>query len=234
MTTGRLKNLRQAEAYQVKAKQVTDLEQRRSRGCQLALRIVLWPLIAIDRIYHKLLFVVSTSRTFDGVTLYSIENDSGFFEKANKALNILRSVDPRRYQRVQRYMPILAHVRQGGDFYKHSARAFYVQSKPDDPAFFASMIVHEATHAYLINKGFRYEKSVREQHERICAREQLAFIVKAINVQEHVPTSQKEEVIRQWKTWFEEQLASGWWHDKNTRRNQMKALREVLGELFRK
>ena len=216
---------------------MTDLGRRRNRNSEcrtVLLQTLFWPLISLDRVYHRLLFAISDHRTFDRFTLYSIENDQVFFAKAIEALELLKKVDSRRYQRAQRYLPILAHVRQGGNFYKHSAKAFYVHKPPDDAAFFASEIVHETTHAYLIDRGFRYNKNARERHERLCTKEQLNFIIKTINSQEHMPHSQKDELIRQWRTWFEERLASGWWHDKNVRKDRIVALREMLRELFRK
>ena len=109
-------------------------------------------------------------------------------------------------------MPNIAHISQGGNFYKRSARAFYVEEYPDDAAYFASLIVHESTHGYLFSRGFRYEGSVRERHERTCTKEQFAFIIRAIRAQNHISQSQREELVQQWKDWLNEQLASNWWH----------------------
>ena len=194
--------------------------------------VLLWPLVLIDRIYHRALFAIAKRQTFDTFTLYSVDDDSKFFDQAIAALQLLKAVDPRRYRRAQRYMPIIAHVRQGANFYKHAARAFYVNACSDDPAYFASEIVHEATHAYLAHKGLRYTKANRERHERLCTTEQLAFITRAIQAQPHVPTLQQQELITQWRRWFEEHLASKWWEGHHTRQWQFAAFKTMTQELL--
>ena len=194
--------------------------------------ILLWPLVLIDRVYHRALFAIAKRQHFDTFTLYSVENDPKFFDQAIAALQLLRAVDPRRYRRVQRYMPIIAHVRQGANFYKHAARAFYVNACPDDAADFASEVVHEATHAYLAHRGIRYTKKNRERHERLCTTEQLAFVTRAIQAQTHVPVPQQQALIAQWRHWFEEHLASKWWEDHHTRHWQFAALKTMTQELL--
>ncbi len=195
-------------------------------------RTLLWPFLLLDRTYHVLLFAASSRKNFGGFILYSIENDSNFFDKAIAALEKLKQIDPRRYERARRLMPIIAHVRQGGNFYKAAAHAFYVDECPDDIPYFASEIVHETTHAHLLHKGFRYDKEVRERHERICAKEQFAFIVKTIRAQTHATESQKEALSQQWSRWFDEHLASQWWHGREIRRSRFLALKKLIGELF--
>ncbi len=194
--------------------------------------MLLWPVILIDRIYHHVLFVISSHHAFDRFTLYSVDHDTTFFERVEAALALLKDVDPRRYRRAQRYLPVIALVKQGRNFYKHTARAFYVDECPDDVPYFASEIVHEATHAYLRHRGFRYTKSDRERHEHICTAEQLAFITRAIRSQSHVPEPQQQELIARWNRWFEEHLASKWWEDREVRRLQFTAVKRVIQDFL--
>ncbi len=195
-------------------------------------RILFWPFFLINRSYHVILFGISSRRTCNGFTLYSIENNQIFFANAIAALNKLKEIDLRKYERARYLVPIIAHVRQGGNFYKQSAKAFYVDEVPDDILYFASEIVHEATHAYLLRKGFRYYKEVRERHERICVKEQLSFIIKSIKAQSNVTELQKQIYMQQWKEWFQEHLTSEWWHNKNIRRSRFLAIKKLLKELF--
>lgn len=171
-------------------------------------------------------------RVHKGFVLYSIEHDEKFFRCAAEAIDLLERVDARRAARAKRYLPIIAHVRQGSDFYKPSAHAFYVHDVPDDSAYFASAIVHEATHGYLFARKIPYAPELRERIERLCSKEQFAFIVRAIRVQAHVAKEKQDEVIQQWTDWFSEQLASGWWHQQKMKAGQVRALCDMLKELW--
>ncbi len=192
------------------------------------LLVVLFPFFALDRIYHRLLFAVSTCRAFDGFKLYSIEDDVIFFELATKALAVLKNTDRRRYERALAYIPIIAHVKQGGNFYKRPARAFYVHEYPEDIAYFASLIVHEATHGSLLHRHVRRDNN---RHERICIDEQLRFITRFIHAQPQLSITEKQEMTRRWQAWFRQELASDWWDEKQIIKRQMAAFKQTVGEL---
>lgn len=203
---------------------------RASKSINL-LQIFFWPLKLLDYAYQRLLLSISQRRELDGLTAYSVDGNQRFFNIASEAISLLRSKDPVRYRRARRYMPVIAHVRQGFNFYKHAVRAFYVHEFPEDASYFASEIVHEATHAYLLSRGYRYSGRWRKRHEQICVRQQLAFITRVIRAQDHIPPAQQEDLLRQWQEWFQQQLASEWWHGRMVRRQRLKAIKELLQEL---
>jgi len=197
-------------------------------------RILLWPLTLLDYTCQRLLLGISQRREIDSFSVYSVDGTQQFFKTATEAIALLRSKDPVRYERARRYMPVIAHVRQGFNFYKHAVRAFYVHEPSEDVPYFASEIVHEATHAYLQSRGYRYDHRSRKHHEQICTRQQLAFIMRVIQSQDHISPAQQEDLIRQWKEWFQQQLASEWWHERVTRQKQLGAIKELLLELRKK
>ncbi len=193
------------------------------------LTVLLLPFLLIDRFYHLLLFAISAQRTTDGFTLYSVDDDPVFFDRANQALAVLKRTDQRRYRRALRYTRVIAHVKQGGNFYNPHARAFYVHEYPDDIAYFASLMVHEATHGYLLHQRVRRDK---DRHERLCISEQLRFIAKCIRTQSHLTSTQQQAMIEEWRSWFDQELASDWWDEKQVLKRQMAAFKATIRQLW--
>ena len=101
----------------------------------------------------------------------------------------------------------------------------------NEPAFFASEIVHEATHGYLKSKGFRYTKKTRERHEKLCLKEQQRFIKKAIYSQEQYTEDEKKKILKEWNEWFVEALNTRWWEPHKVLRGQFDRLTELLRSL---
>jgi len=67
-----------------------------------------------------------------------------------------------------------------GAEYMHWARACIINFEESWPerdldfsiAFHASLLIHEATHAYLENRGIEYDDSRRSRIEELCVKEQ--------------------------------------------------------------
>ena len=186
----------------------------------------MWPLRWIDARYHHVLFRICKQYQYDSFNLYCIDPEEAakFFEMTIQTLELLKKKDFRRYIRVKKYLPNIAYVKQGIDFYNYSAKAFYVDEFNPDPFGFASSIVHEMTHAYLMSKGFKY-KIDPSRHERICVQEQLRFARRIIHLRENLSDCQKKEWIEEWEKWSEECFKTKWWEEKQQRQQRIKRLK---------
>ena len=181
-------------------------------------------------IFFQALIKVSERRDFDTFKIYSASNDESFFDTVIKALEFLKRMDAHRYARAEKHLRGIAHVKQGINHYELRTKMFYVHEFDDaDPAYFASQVVHEATHGYLSDRRFRY-KGNEERHESICVREQFAFIKKAINQQKSVSEEKRKAIIEEWQGWFQQLMETKWWQQKNLRRERIRALQETVRE----
>ena len=103
------------------------------------------------------------------------------------SLRLLRERDHRRFDRVRRHLAWIVRCRmpfQAMAEYDHATRtcrmAFNDEMLPADPdcciAWFAAVLVHEATHALLLTHGIPYTGSLRTRAERLCLQEQNRFL----------------------------------------------------------
>ena len=114
-----------------------------------------------------------------------ITDDHVFYDFICDILKLIQQFDEKRYLRVINELSWIVNTKSlkvdCGE-YKHSIKLcsihcnFSVEQTLDDKIFFASVIIHEATHGYLASKGFEYTKERRVQIERICVTEQNRFL----------------------------------------------------------
>jgi hypothetical protein len=102
------------------------------------------------------------------------------------ALEIVRRKDPRRFRRICRYvkgvvaLPI-GHAQAG---YIEQLQVCAVRFQPPSSkeklpkwgAWYALMLVHEATHGLLYARGIPYDEKHRERIERLCFKEENRFL----------------------------------------------------------
>jgi len=98
------------------------------------------------------------------------------------SLELLRNTDPRRFYRVTNNLDwiVNASLSTPGAEYWHWARACVINFEESWPGrdlefsigFHASLLVHEATHAYLEGRGIQYDESKRARIEELCVKEQ--------------------------------------------------------------
>jgi hypothetical protein len=133
---------------------------------------------------------LSVSRRIDGlwVGCYDKENAEATLRRVEDALNLIKTYDPERYRRllldVER---IWVAVTVGG--IAHFLPTIWacvldprlVLSETKTSEDIASVIVHEATHARLWRRGFRYSEDARSRVEAVCFRRERAFATKLPN-----------------------------------------------------
>jgi len=167
----------------------------------------------------------------DGIQLLSLRNNTVFFSHTEEALSLIEEFDARRYSRIKRHLPIIAHVEQGYNYYNAKAKAFYVEDFfPSDVGFYAASIIHEATHAYLDSRKIPYTKEARQRHEILCTKEQYRFICNLIKINEDLSSEEKQNYINRYTRWFDEQIESKWWesNEREMRSIQLKKIKDLL------
>src|SRR5258708_5015760 len=97
---------------------------------------------------------------------------------------LIKSLDARRYQRVCRRIRYIVNreLISGGNFERRSKICnvdFVGYLTSADPLqnlrAYARLLVHEATHGLLFEKGIPYDKLTRERVERLCRLEDFRF-----------------------------------------------------------
>lgn len=184
----------------------------------------------LDRKYTKRILMTIPKQEHDGFTLYYWATDSPdtFFKQAVDALDFLKSIDLRRYQRAKSHMPNIVLAGFGYDHYKSNVRAFFVDTLMATPSIFAESIVHEATHAYLLDRGFKYNHDSRERHERICVSEQIRFQIKATMLDPAKTENQKIKSIQELKKGCEKTMETHWWVEKITQQRILNGLKKIF------
>ena len=125
---------------------------------------------------------LSTGHTVDGLWIGTTEDDAdAILQRVEQALELIRSYDARRYQRIGQDLSRIWVRLLPGDRanFNASARACQLDSRyvwdatvtVDD---LATSIVHEATHA-RIDRCVPYRTELRQRIEIACRRQELAF-----------------------------------------------------------
>lgn len=133
------------------------------------------------------------------------------------ALELIKHVDPRIFQRLHRDIKRIMLVSVGGPEYWPFANGLIVNAdvvEGSDSEFVALTIVHEGTHARLWKSGIRYTPELRERIERVCVRAELAFVSR-------LPDSAF------WVDHVTQKLAMPWWTSAQISQRQVRA-REAL------
>jgi hypothetical protein len=104
--------------------------------------------------------------------------EAEFFEKTRAALALIKLRDPRRLARMQRQMPRILLVPQGGEFFDPGVRTYVMDRqvmRSRSPEEVALAIVHESTHARLRRLSLRPYPGDPARIEALCVREEVAF-----------------------------------------------------------
>jgi len=134
-------------------------ERPTSRGLRLRRRIV--------AATHRLAF---GSSTLDGLQLCF---EPASLEKVRAALQLVREGDPIRWNRLQRYMPLMVETYGYSSFNDFCGTAFIDVARQNSWRL-AGTIIHELTHAYLHGRWqVPYREKLKERHELICLKEEL-------------------------------------------------------------
>ena len=142
---------------------------------------------------------------FDGITLVSLcPNPDAFVQCIRASLKLIRDYDPRRYKRVVKQTRWLVDsTLSGGSYsgeYQHRIKATGIDFELDESvgdqhfheAYYASLVIHEATHGVIRDRNIDTEPGNRIQVERICTAESNRFIGL---LQRSIPTL-SDELVR--------------------------------------
>jgi hypothetical protein len=100
------------------------------------------------------------------------------FQRVKDGLGIIKAYDPRRFERIRRYLRLIALVERGGEVYDHALRTYIVDVgilKQRHTEEVAMAIVHEATHARLRHCGIQTTERNHARIEELCVKEEIAF-----------------------------------------------------------
>jgi len=127
--------------------------------------------------------------SFDGIPLVSTNQKVGDYVRViSSSLELIRERDPRRYARVKAqtcWIVDWPHPSGAGSgLYQHRIKAtqidFEFRPKAGDElfhaAYYAKVIVHEATHGMIRDRGISTTPENRIQVERICRAEENRFL----------------------------------------------------------
>jgi len=189
----------------------------------------------LRQLFNYVLLMSCNKVKYDGFTLYVTEDAKdaeNYYKIVKNALNKIKEIDARKYKRVKKYLRSIAYVEMGSNCYMQMQRSFFVDTIPEDKDYFASSIIHEATHGYLFSKGFLYSKDMQEQHERICTKEQLYFLTKLIAKKENLSKEEQMKEVLRYKKYFEKSLQRQWWDKKVQKEKRINRLKILLKREF--
>lgn len=137
----------------------------------------------VDRIYLRL----SKNKVIDGLRVGVLSNEDGqeVLSRVQQALNLIKTCDPHRYNRVRRELKsilIIYLFGPAGSFSSEHRRCqldveFVMTSRPE---VIASTIIHEGTHAYQFRRNIPYNEENRHRVEKACIRQEMAFAKKVL------------------------------------------------------
>jgi hypothetical protein len=111
-----------------------------------------------------------------------------FVARTQEALDLIRRHDPRRFRRIQSRLRYIVNKElfSGGE-YDRRLHACHIDFERLDFAanhewcllWYASALVHEATHGVIASKGVPYDDNTRARIERLCHTEEKRFVLRA-------------------------------------------------------
>lgn len=114
--------------------------------------------------------------------LTSTASQEDAWPRIRSALELIKDRDRIRFRRLSRDIRVIwaRRLYASHGAYRHDLRACLIDTDvavdPDTSInYLASLIVHEATHARIENRGIAYTEQVRARIEAVCFRRELAF-----------------------------------------------------------
>jgi hypothetical protein len=133
----------------------------------------------VDRLELRM----STGRVVDGLWIGTFEAEEGpILERVEQALQVIKTHDPRRYDRLRRDLSRIWVRLLTGDrgCFNATLRACELDSRfvldsNTTPVELAATIVHESAHARIEQCGIAYRRELRHRIEAACRRQEIAF-----------------------------------------------------------
>jgi len=145
--------------------------------------------------------------------------DKRFCVNTVAALRLIESLDPRRFRRVQREIKYVLNCEDWRwAYYTRALRCCNIDyGSIDDTGneewylrYYASTLVHEATHGAIYSRCIDYTRKLRPRIERLCHLEEKRFTSKFDTADRHW----SKELVRD----FDEQDWKKYWHSKFSQR----------------
>jgi hypothetical protein len=140
--------------------------------------------------------------SFEGIQLSSLrDNTEDFLRVITRSLELIRDHDARRFRRVVKQVASLANTPLAGGAYSatylHRIKVARIDFELSDTigdelfhvAYFAGVIVHEATHGVIRDHGIDTTPENRIQVEHLCRAEENRFINRLRNSFPELPES---------------------------------------------
>ena len=136
---------------------------------------------------RRYLFKTSAKKSICGIlvgVLSSTDEDRALvFERIEKALELIKTYDSRRFAQIHRYIKSIFVFGDPTAYgYWHQSLQMcelqenFVRAEDTSISRIASAIIHEAAHARLMRLGFGYEEPTRLRIEQICFDAERAFV----------------------------------------------------------
>lgn len=141
--------------------------------------------IQIQRLSYAMLRRSAPAVEWEGIQVFdgtAIGKEAGEGAALVPALRLIAEVDPLRFARIQQRMPEIVLMSLSGAEYHPPLNACYIDKEyvlKAPRSRVASMLIHEAAHAYLHYRGCKWTEDLHERIERICIREQIRFCRRA-------------------------------------------------------
>jgi hypothetical protein len=133
----------------------------------------------------RMVYRLAEKRRYENIQLISgTRRAPEFFALVSAALDLIKTVDARRFRRITSHFKIIENVVSlYGAYYDHRLKSCAIDyemfAKAGDREFIvkdlACTLVHESMHAVLRRKGFSTAERRRGRIERICVREEMYF-----------------------------------------------------------
>lgn len=170
----------------------------------------------LRKLTRTLLRLTAESVEVDGLWVEAVDDKN--LLKVQNALKLIRERDPKRYARLVkdldrvwvRLLPGPLGQFEFSDWTCELDERFVAGASVEQ---IASTIVHEATHARLWRRGFRYDEGIRRRVETACFRQEQAFAAR-------LPAS--EGLAEELAAYLD--LPAEYWSDGATRRHALRGL----------
>jgi len=171
------------------------------------------------------------STTYQGFHIYGDplfpSRQPSQIDAIRSALQVLASVDPRRYKRSQIHATTIVAAERGGSSYRRWVPAITIRTGECEAWQIAKFIVHETTHALLDSKGIRYRRSVRHRIERICEAESARFAARYFSMHMAENDEDRQRLTDHLVKTSTEGLEEQWWTLSKRLKNALKTNAET-------
>jgi hypothetical protein len=129
--------------------------------------------------------------SFEGIRISDLgsgKQSPAFRETIIAALDLVKRLDPRRFQRVRRHIDWIVNTVSTDGGARYVSRSRTCEFDLEDPVclgaashefrtgWCASSLVHEATHGLIASKGIPYTAALRGRIEAVCVAEEHRFL----------------------------------------------------------